>query len=54
MLQNIGTVEVLIIAVVLILLFGSKKLPELARGVRKSGEELRKGLKDESPTEKTE
>jgi sec-independent protein translocase protein TatA len=54
MLQNIGTVEIIVIAVVLMLLFGSKKLPELARGVRKSGEEFNKGLKDESTTAKTE
>lgn len=51
MLQNIGAVELLVIAAVLMLLFGSKKLPELARGIRLSGEEFKKGLTDE-PAEK--
>ena len=50
MVAGIGTTEILIILGILILLFGAKKLPELARG---SGRALRifkaetKGLMDE-------
>jgi len=51
MFRNLGTVEIIIIAVVLLLLFGGKKLPELARGVNQAGREFRKGLKgDEKAT----
>jgi len=53
MLGGLGTTEILIIAAVLILLFGAKKLPDLARG---SGRALRifksetKGLMSEDDT----
>ena len=46
MFQNIGTTEVIIIAAILILLFGAKKLPELARGLGESGRELKKASKE--------
>jgi sec-independent protein translocase protein TatA len=46
MLQNIGTTEIIIIAVVLMILFGSKKLPEFARGLGESGRELKKASKE--------
>ena len=46
MLGNIGTVEIVVIAVVLLLLFGGKKLPELAKGLGESSRELKKA-KDE-------
>lgn len=42
MFQNIGTTEIIVIAVVLLVLFGGKKLPELARGLGQSGKELKK------------
>ena len=42
MFQNIGTTEIIIIAVVLMVLFGAKKLPEFARGLGESGKELKK------------
>lgn len=55
MFSNIGTTEIIIIAVVLLIMFGGKKLPELARGLGESGKELKKAkrelsdaLKDES------
>jgi sec-independent protein translocase protein TatA len=50
MAMNLGPTEILLILLVLVLLFGAKKLPELARG---SGRALRifkaetKGLMDE-------
>ncbi len=52
---NLGTTEILLILAVVILLFGAKKLPELARG---SGRALRifkaetKGLHDDDSTER--
>lgn len=41
----IGWREVLIILIVVLLLFGSKRLPELARSIGEAVAELRKGLK---------
>ena len=46
MFRQIGTGEIIIIVVVLVLLFGSRKLPELARSIGKSARELRKGLRE--------
>lgn len=46
MFKNIGTTEIIIIAVVLLILFGGKKLPELARGLGASGRELKKAQKE--------
>jgi TatA/E family protein of Tat protein translocase len=40
----IGTTEILIILVIILLLFGPKKLPELARAIGNSIREYRKGL----------
>ncbi len=45
-LKNIGTVEILIIALVIILFFGGRKFSELARGLGESKLEAKK-LKDE-------
>ena len=53
--MNLGPTEILLILLVLVLLFGAKKLPELARG---SGRALRifkaetKGLMDEDDDDK--
>lgn len=46
MFENIGFGELLIILVVVLLLFGAKKIPELARGLGKGMSEFKKGLKD--------
>ena len=46
MFDNIGTVELIIISVVVLLLFGSKKLPEFAQGLGKGIREFKKNLKD--------
>lgn len=40
--QNLGWPEIVVILVVFIVLFGAKKLPELARGVGKSIKEFKK------------
>jgi sec-independent protein translocase protein TatA len=50
-------IEIAIIAIVIlvILFVGAKKLPELARGIGQSANELKKGFKgEESPSEKPE
>lgn len=44
MFQNIGTAEVLIIAVVVLILFGGKRLPEFARNLASALKELRAAL----------
>lgn len=46
MFSNIGSGEILIIVLVLFFLFGSKKLPELAKGLGESGKELKKAKKE--------
>lgn len=45
MLGNIGTTELLLIAFVLLFLFGAKKLPELAKGVGQSIKEIKQAVK---------
>jgi sec-independent protein translocase protein TatA len=47
MFRQIGTGEIILIVAVLVLFFGSKKLPDLARSIGKSARELRKGLAGE-------
>lgn len=43
-----GKVEELVIVLLIILvLFGAKKLPELSRGIAQSVREVRKGFRDE-------
>ena len=45
MLGNIGTTELLVIAFVLLFLFGAKKLPELAKGIGESIKEVKQAVK---------
>ena len=40
MFQNIGTTEIVIIALLIIVLFGGKKIPELMRGIGESIKEF--------------
>jgi sec-independent protein translocase protein TatA len=48
MFGGIGTTELLVIALVLLILFGGKKLNELARGLGKSAREIKKLKKEYS------
>ncbi len=45
MFQSIGTTELIIIAVVVFLLFGGRKIPELFRGLREAIVEFKKSSK---------
>ncbi len=44
--MNFGFTEILIIAFIIILLFGGKKIPQLARSLGSSLRSFKKGLKD--------
>ena len=46
MLRNIGGPEVILILVVVLLIFGAAKLPQLARSLGASAKEFRKGLEE--------
>jgi sec-independent protein translocase protein TatA len=46
MLRNIGSSELLILATIMFVLFGGKKLPEFARGVGDAMREFRKAAKE--------
>ncbi len=43
---GIGSQELILILVIILLLFGGKKLPELSKGVGEALREMRKGLED--------
>jgi sec-independent protein translocase protein TatA len=43
---DIGVPELLIVLVVAFLLFGAKKLPELARSMGRSASEFKKGIRE--------
>lgn len=43
---NLGSKEILIIALIILFLFGSKKLTEWARGFGEAGRELKKAKKE--------
>jgi sec-independent protein translocase protein TatA len=45
-LAGLGTMEMLIIGVIVLLLFGARKLPELAHSMGSSIQAFKKGLKD--------
>jgi len=46
MFGNIGTPEIILILLVVLILFGAKKLPELAQGLGKGIREFKKSMKD--------
>ena len=45
-LGNLGTGEIIIIALVVLLLFGGRKIPELMRGLGKGVKSFKDGMKD--------
>ena len=44
---GLGTKEIVIIAAIIVLLFGAKKVPELAKGIGQAVRHIRGGFKDE-------
>lgn len=42
--------EIVIFLAILVLLFGAKKIPELARGIGEAGRHIKKGFSDEKNT----
>ncbi len=43
---NIGTTELLLIALIVLIFFGSKKIPELAQGLGKGIREFKKATRE--------
>jgi sec-independent protein translocase protein TatA len=46
MFGNLGTGEIILIILAILILFGAKKIPELAQGIGKGMKEFKKALKD--------
>jgi sec-independent protein translocase protein TatA len=51
---GLGYQELMIILVIVLLLFGAQKLPELARGLGKSVSEFKRGQSDDEPAKTAE
>jgi sec-independent protein translocase protein TatA len=49
---RLGVWEILIIVLVLLLLFGGRKIPELMRGLGRGIKEFKEGVKDEESEKK--
>ena len=45
--ERIGTTEIVVVAVVLLVIFGPKKLPELAKGITQAIKEISSVMKGE-------
>jgi sec-independent protein translocase protein TatA len=52
--MNIGWQEILVILLIILLLFGAKRLPELARSLGKSMREFKKGRDEAGEPEEKE
>lgn len=50
----IGMQEILLIAIVVLIFFGGKKIPELMRGLGQGVKSFKEGMKDDLPEEKKE
>jgi sec-independent protein translocase protein TatA len=48
---GLGTPELIIILVIVVVLFGSSQIPKLARSIGKARRELKEGLEDKSADE---
>jgi sec-independent protein translocase protein TatA len=46
MFGNLGATEIILIVLAILILFGSKKIPELAQGIGKGMREFRKAMKE--------
>ena len=52
--ESIGLPEIVIILAIVLLLFGAKRLPEMARSLGRSSKEFKKGLKEGEDEDTTE
>jgi sec-independent protein translocase protein TatA len=50
---NLGATEILLILVVVVLLFGGRKIPELMKGIGQGMKEFKKASRLEDETDKT-
>ena len=46
MMFGLGTTEILVIAIIILLLFGGKKIPELMKGLGKGVKSFKDGMKE--------
>ncbi len=46
MFGNIGTTEIILIVLAILILFGAKKIPELAQGIGKGMREFKKAMRE--------
>ena len=53
-LGNIGAGEIIIVALVVLLLFGGKKIPEMMKGLGKGVKSFKDGMKDIEQTDSTD
>jgi sec-independent protein translocase protein TatA len=53
MFQSIGPTEVIVVAVVVVLLFGGKRIPEFFKGLGDAVKEFKKASKDEPKENKS-
>ena len=54
MLAALGTTEIILIIVAILLLFGGKKIPELMKGLGSGIKEFKNAAKDDQPADKKE
>jgi sec-independent protein translocase protein TatA len=54
MLKSIGTTELLVIAAIVLLLFGGKKIPEFFEGVSRAVKEFKSAANDTGTSKKEE
>lgn len=50
---NLGPTEIILIVLVLVLLFGGKKIPELMKGLGQGVKSFKKGLNEEEEKKET-
>ncbi len=51
MFSNLGLPEILIIGIIVLVLFGGKKIPEMMGGLGKGMKEFKKSMKDDEPVD---
>ena len=52
--MGLGMQEILVIALIVLLLFGGKKIPELMKGLGKGVKSFKDGMKDEASSDEEE